>query len=258
MWTILVASGLGLVIGESIRRLTGRLRYRRAGGEPAVPSPERTDGEPPGSSLQRAAEEPAVPPPELATDTPAGDFGPDQDERTLPRPGPRWWITLAVGLAWAGVAWRAEGDWRTYLIWLPFAAIGAYLAAVDLDVRRLPDRAQLALAAAVLIAGLATHWTQPRALLIALAWAAGTALLFWVIHLVGRGALGFGDVKLAATCAWLLGLTGLAGVWVGLVLACLLAVGHALVRRTRSVAFGPWLILGTLAAGLWLGTGTPV
>lgn len=180
--------------------------------------------------------------------------GPGLDERDLPSPGSRWWMTAACTLAWAGVAWRAGADWRMYLLWLPFATIGLYLAAVDLDVHRLPDRAQAGLAVAGLVAGLVVWWAEPRRWLAALGVTVAVGLLFWLIHLIGRGALGFGDVKLVATCGWLLGLIGLTAVWVGLVLACALAVAAAAIRRTKTVAFGPWLVVGTLLAGLWAGS----
>jgi len=222
VWAILGCGVAGGLIGQWLRRSTARLRYRH---RPAPAAPDVT--------------------PDATPD--------DIDEQALPLPGARWWMPLAGALAWAGVAWRAETDWRAYLLWLPFVTIGLYLAAVDLDVCRLPDRAQLGLAAAGLLAGLAATWTEPRRWLYALGWTLGVAGLFWLIHLVGRGALGFGDVKLAATCGWLLGLSGLSAVWAGLGLSCLLALAYALVRRSKSVAFGPWLILGSLVAGLWLG-----
>ena len=76
-----------------------------------------------------------------------------------------------------------------------------------------------------------------------------------VIHLVSRGGLGDGDVRLAPLLGMALGWLNLALVPVGLLFGffagavaglVLIAIGRA-GRRTQ-VPFGPFLALGTLAA----------
>ena len=129
------------------------------------------------------------------------------------------------------------------------------LAAIDLDVHRLPDAIQLP-AYPILLAGLALasgsvgDWgSLVRA---ALGGAIGFAF-FLVLALVGSG-MGFGDVKLAGLLGLLLGWLGwshlLYGLAAGIVLggvlgAALLATRRA--TRTSDFAYGPPLIAGALA-----------
>lgn len=78
-------------------------------------------------------------------------------------------------------------------------------------------------------------------------------LLWWLSK--GR-VMGFGDVKLALGIGWLLGLSlGFAAViisfWIGAVFGLfLIAITHTHSMKSQ-VPFGPFLILGTLVAGLW-------
>ena len=58
-----------------------------------------------------------------------------------PHPGPRWWIPLATATASGLLAWRFGVDrWPLLLPTLPLAWLGPWLSAIDLDVRRLPNR----------------------------------------------------------------------------------------------------------------------
>jgi len=63
------------------------------------------------------------------------------DEADQPPPGPRWWIPLAIGAASGLLAWRfGSTRWPLLLPTLPMAWFGPWLSAIDLDVRRLPNR----------------------------------------------------------------------------------------------------------------------
>ena len=63
------------------------------------------------------------------------------DEARRPAPGPRWWIPVTVAAASGLLAWRFGVDrWPLLLPTLPLAWFGAWLSAIDLDVRRLPNR----------------------------------------------------------------------------------------------------------------------
>ncbi|MDR2930494.1 MAG: prepilin peptidase [Propionibacteriaceae bacterium] len=178
------------------------------------------------------------------------------DETQLPRPT-RWWIPVAVAAAWALVVWRVPlaasaglDDWARLAGWLAFASVGAWLAAVDLDVQRLPDRVQVLLAGLVIIAGILHIWGNPTAGLTGVLAAIGCGAGFFLIHLVSRGGLGLGDVKLAMTCAWWLALDSTTAVIAAMMLACVMAIAYSLVTRERQFAFGPWLITGALIGGL--------
>jgi len=136
--------------------------------------------------------------------------------------------------------------------WFAFSAIGTWLAAVDLDVRRLPDGGQLLLAIVALVFGVIMAGGQPARLVTGVAVALICGTLFLIIHAISRGSLGLGDVKLVMTCGWWLGVGSITAVFAGLALACLAGVVFSLVTRSREFAFGPWLVLGTVVAGLFL------
>jgi len=231
---IVIAVLLGLGVGEILRRRLNRLAYRLA--------PEGGD------------DEAGLPASEL-THLPAG--GDDVDESALPLPGARWWIPAVLACAWGcatWLVWLSGADWFDQSIrlvgWLGFSTIGVWLSAVDLDVRRLPDVGQMWLAGICVVFGVLIMWDTPIRLLIGLCAGLGCGLAFLLIHLLSRGGLGLGDVKLIMICGWWLGLTSLSSVFSAMVLACVLAIAYSLISRTRLFAFGPWLLAGTMIAGL--------
>ncbi len=170
-----------------------------------------------------------------------------------PRYGPsRLVLAAGTGLVCAALA-AATGTRPELAVWLLLAPVGVLLAAVDLEVRRLPDPLTLPLAAAApallgvaaLLPEHAGEWTT--ALLGALALAAGYGAL-WLINPSG---MGFGDVKLAPAAGAVLGWYGwptlLLGTFAGFLLGALyggaLVVARRAGRRT-AIPFGPFLIAG--------------
>lgn len=164
------------------------------------------------------------------------------------------WLIPAVALACAWLTWRlADAPWPTLLLWLPLVPLLAGLTAVDLDVRRLPDRLLVPSACwtALCVGVLAA---QQHAVVLVVAPVLASAVCgatFWALHLATSGRLAFGDVKLVA----ILGAAVAAVDWQSVVWALLGACGLALVwaaiTRRREIAFGPWLALGAiLAVGL--------
>jgi leader peptidase (prepilin peptidase)/N-methyltransferase len=149
------------------------------------------------------------------------------------------------------VTWRLGDDpWPVLLLWLPLVPLLASLAAVDLDVGRLPDRLLLP-AAAWTVVCIVLLGIQQHSLTGLLAAAAASVLCgasFWAMHLASRGALGFGDVKLAA----IVGAAVAAVAWQSLVWAllgaCALGLVWAGITRRREIAFGPWLAFGAIVA----------
>jgi leader peptidase (prepilin peptidase)/N-methyltransferase len=182
--------------------------------------------------------------------------GPQGDERDRPRPGSRAWVPVVLAAAWLGLgAAYADSGWPWLFLWLPYTAAGAWLAAVDLDVRRLPDKVQAALAGYVFVVGGVLIATGYANWVTGLVGCFGCVLAFGVIHLVNRRGLGFGDVKHVVIIGWCLGLADWMSVLYGLTIACFAGIGWALVRREREFAFGPWLILGTTVAAIIAGFG---
>lgn len=184
------------------------------------------------------------------------------DERDLPARRASWWPPLVLALLWAALTLRLGADPLTLLrlpAYLLFAWLAVPLTWIDLDVHRLPDGLVLpaypALAALVAAGGLA----GAGGLGPALGGAAVLALVFGVLHLLSRGGLGLGDVKLAGLMGGLLGWLGPGAVLLGACLAFLLgglvAVALLLLRRAdrhTHVPFGPTMCAGTLLTVLLL------
>jgi prepilin signal peptidase PulO-like enzyme (type II secretory pathway) len=158
-------------------------------------------------------------------------------------------MVIVLAATWAVVGWAYWPSAAQVALWLCFSTVALYMAAVDLDVQRLPDRAQLLLAGIVAAGSVWAYWGQGR-FVWGLVWALVCAGGFLVVHLLSRGGLGFGDVKLMATCGWILGLNSSAALLLGLMIGCLAAVVFSIVARTRVFAFGPWLLLGTFCGPL--------
>lgn len=134
-------------------------------------------------------------------------------------------------------------------------ALLAVVAAVDLAVHRIPNRLILAVGVfggltAVAVFGV----TLSQVLLGALV--GGTVLL--AIALLGRGAMGMGDVKLAAALGALVGYPHvLPALAIGMVaggIAALVLLVAGKVGRKDYIAYGPYLALGAwfvLLARVW-------
>ncbi|WP_010148609.1 A24 family peptidase [Serinicoccus profundi] len=201
------------------------------------------------------------------------------DEVDVPYPGRRWWVPVALGLSAAVVmhrVWQVPDDavpgWPVAAVLTPTLLLVTLacvcLAAMDLDVHRLPDRIMWPTMGVLLVglpvAAIAGGGLDPlvRALLAGLA-AGGFYLLIALLSLArGSLALGLGDVKLAAVLGTGLGWFGWAeailGIYAGFIVGGLFAVGLLLARRVSwkgDFAYGPAMMLGALV-GLLLGSAT--
>lgn len=167
-------------------------------------------------------------------------------------------VEAGTAALFVGVVLKFSDEPRLWPAYLYLAAIGVALALIDLDVHRLPDvivlPSFLALAALLLVAG------NLHALLRALEGGAALFVFFYAIAVVAKGAMGLGDVKLAgvlggamAYLSWGTLLTGaflsfLLGSVVGVLL---MSVGKA--GRKTAIPFGPFMIIGAMAAVLGAG-----
>lgn len=174
------------------------------------------------------------------------------------RPRPHHWLPLAGALLWC-LATLAAASSPAGVAWvLTLAALSLpllWLAAVDLEVQRLPDRVTLPLLATGPVVAVAHALLAGDVAVLGRSLLAGLALgaFFTLLALIGEG-MGGGDVKLAPTLGVLLGLLG----WGEVLLAVLLMFVAASVfglflvlfrragRRTL-FAFGPFMIGGALA-----------
>jgi leader peptidase (prepilin peptidase) / N-methyltransferase len=138
------------------------------------------------------------------------------------------------------------------------AAAGVTLALIDARHRRLPDALTLpSYPVALLLLGIAAVMQRngPHQFLDALLGTAAAGTCFVLQAIASPASLGWGDVKLAGLLGLYLGWLGPGALFAGLFLGYLLAAvtGLALIaagRATRKsqLPFGPFLVVGTLAA----------
>ena len=171
------------------------------------------------------------------------------DERDLPAPGPRWWIVWVTVIVIAGLTFAIvySADPAVRAVCLPLAIAGPWLAAVDLDVMRIPNRvlAPTAAVTAVAVIVVALWAAGPAAAILAAVGGLLAGGVFAAIHFVTRGGVGMGDVKLAAVLGVALGPLGLNAAWLALLAGSLAAfVWAKATSRSGPVPYGPWLLLG--------------
>lgn len=146
-------------------------------------------------------------------------------------------ITAVNGLEW-DLAWQ-----------LPLAAVLVAVAAVDIDLKIIPNKivypaAVWALLSAALI--------RPDALPELLAWGAGAFAFLLISALVYPAGMGMGDVKLSAVLGLYLGSAVLpallAAFFAGSAYGVALIARHGPEARKMGVPFGPFLALGGVIA----------
>jgi leader peptidase (prepilin peptidase)/N-methyltransferase len=174
----------------------------------------------------------------------------------------------AVELATAGlfllIAWRI--GWHLSLIgYLFFTAAGVALALIDYDVKRLPDKLTYPAVGVLVVAFAADavssgHWTP-----FARSVEGGAALLafYWSTRilgalLLGKTAMGLGDVKLSASLGLALGWLSWGALAVGAFAGFVVGAvgGVALIVSGRGklasrIPFGPYMLVGGLVGILW-------
>jgi leader peptidase (prepilin peptidase)/N-methyltransferase len=173
-----------------------------------------------------------------------------------PSSRPRRWGLLAgmIG-AIAGTAMAVRfGTGVQLAAYLLLVAVALPLSAVDIAVRKVPDRILIpAVPAAIALLALAAHQTGAygalgRALL------AGIATFgAYVLLALATGQVGLGDCKAAGLCGLYLGYLGVRPAALGVVAAFVLAaVGSVISRvcrgsgRDRTLAFAPYIFAGAL------------
>lgn len=142
---------------------------------------------------------------------------------------------------------------------LYFVAVGVALTAIDLDVRRLPDRIVLPAypVLAVLLAAAALTQGQPASLLRAVVGATASYAAFYAVMFAYPAGMGFGDVKLSGLVGGVLAFVSypvlLVGFFASFLLGAVVGVGLRLRHLDRppvGLPFGPFLVSGVLLAVL--------
>jgi len=175
---------------------------------------------------------------------------PHDDAHELDRRPTHRWVLLLVPLSWAWLTLAlVPASWWAVLLWLPLSLALTWASAVDLDVRRLPNRSLAAAGvwtALVLVLD-ATINDRPRPLVEAAVAAIVGALTFFLLHLASQDGLGFGDVKLVAVLAAAsAGTEGWPTVVALTLLGCLIALIGMAATSSRDIAFGPCLALASV------------
>ncbi len=177
----------------------------------------------------------------------------DDDQPRQQQPGARWWVLWVTVTAAASVATAAtlHPHPALFLPAAPLVATGGWLAAVDLDVMRLPNRTLAATATLTVLATLtaASILKTPQILASGLLGAVLAGGLFAALHWATRGGIGIGDVKLAALIGWTITPINLTLLMPALLIGSITAwAWHTAHRTTGPLPYGPWLILG-----VWIG-----
>ncbi|MBM7520200.1 prepilin peptidase [Nocardioides nitrophenolicus] len=203
--------------------------------------------------------------PWLVARCPEPEHDPDENPEDYPdhvpfarlaaRPGLRWGSAVACGLA-AGVLGLALG-WGWALLWLlPLVPVCCALTVIDYVTWYLPSRLiQPAwLVTGVLVGVVAVIVGEPRVALWGLIGFVALGGYYGLMWLVSPRAMAGGDVRLGALLGIALGPFGAGVLIVSAVAAAVLAVlGLVPLRRNgtmirRRVPYGPFLVLGALAA----------
>lgn len=181
------------------------------------------------------------------------------DDEEGPAPAHPGVVLVAVPLVWALLTWQVGGLQRGVVLpaYLLVGAIGVALAWIDLDVHRLPEGLTLwSLPAILVLLGVASAssgdwWALLRAV--------GAGAVVWVVYvvlaLVRPGGLGLGDATLGGLVALPLGYLSWVLAAQGVVFSTLISgvgtLALLVLRRVTlkgSVAYGPFIVLGLLAA----------
>ncbi len=184
------------------------------------------------------------------------------------RPGLAGWTALLSAVSAAVIGASVGREWSLVFL-VPLVPVCVALAMIDWQTRLLPTRLVLpAHAVAIVVAtGVAFADNDTDSLVRALVAMLVVRSIFWVLWWFRSSGMGFGDVRLSALLAFVLGYLGWAelviGMYAGFVVFIVPGLAVAIVRRNKSflktrLPFGPAMIIGALlgvAVGPWIARG---
>ncbi len=165
-------------------------------------------------------------------------------------------LELGTAALFVAIVLRFEDSVETVAFCVLVAGLLA-LSWIDLRIKRLPREISyttLAIGAPLLVVAALVD-DEPRRIWTMVLGAVLATLFMWAVHVLSRGGMGDGDVRLSPLLGAYLGWLGLAYVPVGLFLAFLagsivgvigMIVGRA--GRRTALPFGPFLAIGTVVA----------
>jgi leader peptidase (prepilin peptidase)/N-methyltransferase len=161
-------------------------------------------------------------------------------------------IEALTAIVFAGIV-LARGVDRDLAWELPLASVLIAVAAIDLDIRIIPNRILVPAAVFGLVTAAAI---RPSSLPALLAWGAGAFAFFLVAALVYPAGMGMGDVKLAGVMGLYLGSSVAPALFIAFLAGSLYGVvviaRFGAEGRKKGVPFGPFLALGGIV-GLMAG-----
>jgi leader peptidase (prepilin peptidase)/N-methyltransferase len=175
------------------------------------------------------------------------------DEARRRSPGARTVaVALLAGIAAGAIAWRSALPLWATLAYLAFLAPMIFLAATDLEQRRLPH----VLLDPVIVASLLFVPFNPALKPLDAVIGAGVALAFLgVTGLIIRGGIAMGDLYLIVPIGLLLGWPAIfTAIFMGALLSAVVGIALLVTRRAgmRSyIPFGPFLVAGLVLALVW-------
>jgi leader peptidase (prepilin peptidase)/N-methyltransferase len=165
-------------------------------------------------------------------------------------------LELGTAALFVAIVLRFEDSVETVAFCVLVAGLLA-LSWIDLRIKRLPREISyttLAIGAPLLVVAALVD-DEPRRIWTMVLGAVLATMFMWAVHVLSRGGMGDGDVRLSPLLGAYLGWLGLAYVPVGLFLAFLFGsivgvIGMIVGRADRRTAlpFGPFLALGTVVA----------
>lgn len=171
----------------------------------------------------------------------------------LVTPGFRIRLGLTTLVVASLVAWAVPQPW--WPTWAGLVLLGPLLGWVDHRTQFLPKRLTwLGTALALVGVGITSWWLGSwLPVLWAVVGGLGATGFFWLMWWLGRGQLGFGDVRLAGFIGVSIGGHGPTLLWVALFLGSLVGVGWGIALRLREgvpkpFPYGPALLVGVLLA----------
>jgi len=161
-------------------------------------------------------------------------------------------VALLAGIAAGAIAWRSALPLWATIAYLAFLAPMVFLAATDLEQRRLPH----VLLDPVIVASLLFVPFNPALKPLDAVIGAGVALAFLgVTGLIIRGGIAMGDLYLIVPIGLLLGWPAIfTAIFMGALLSAVVGIALLVTRRAgmRSyIPFGPFLVVGLVLALVW-------
>jgi len=239
MHSSIIGAFLGYLVGAGVWFISGRLSARYQAEPVSVVSDQGAD--------------PAQPPPEATGGLPSTQIGGLPSTRIGGLISP-WALVMQAGFAVLGAYawWKAAGPAQGIAA-LVLTGLLMSISLVDLRVRRIPN---ILCAALVLWALVQMFWLGQPKPVAAVVGMLAAGVLFLIVALVGRGAMGAGDIKLVAALGAVLGFPLIfpalaCGIIAGGLAALVLIVTRR-VGRKGFMAYGPYLALGSWV--IWMGT----